>query len=232
MNSPQNQSDAIIEFLKGLKPNLKLPPGIEVMNPFLDQEAFDLTKKFYRKFYSDHHPRIMIFGINPGRFGGGITGVPFTDPVKLQDQCGIQNDYKKVRELSADFVYEFIDSLGGPAKFYSNFFISAVCPLGFTSSGKNMNYYDEKKLFESVEPFIIECFKKQKELITSVETCICLGEGTNFKFFSAINEKHHFFERILPLPHPRWIMQYRKKSVLQYVELYRSQMQELIGEFF
>ena len=232
MKSPSNQSDAIIQFLEGLNPDLKLPSGIEVMNPFLDKKSFHLTRKFYEKFYSDDLPRIMIFGINPGRFGGGVTGVPFTDPIKLQVQCGIQNDYKKVRELSADFVYEFISSFGGPEKFYAKFFISAVCPLGFTSKGKNMNYYDEKALYNSVKPFIIECFEKQKQLISSVDTCICLGEGANFKFFSALNEQHHFFNKILPLPHPRWIMQYRKKSVLQYVELYRSQMEELVGEFF
>ncbi len=39
--------------------------------------------------------RYLILGINPGRFGGGITGIPFTDPIRLQNICGIENDFQK-----------------------------------------------------------------------------------------------------------------------------------------
>ena len=51
-------------------------------------------------------------------------------------------------------------------------------------------------------------------------TCYCLGEGENYKYFSRINERHGFFKEIVPLPHPRWVMQYRRKKVKEYVELY------------
>lgn len=232
MKSSPNQACAIIQFLKGLDPHLNLPRGVTIMNPFLDKNCFQLVEKFYEKFYSDSEPRIMVFGINPGRFGGGITGIPFTDPIKLQEHCGIPNEYKKIRELSADFVYEFINALGGPQSFYKKFFISAVCPLGFVKDGKNMNYYDANPLYQSVEPFIIDSIRNQMQLIKCYPACICLGEGANYKYLLSLNATHHFFRQIVPLPHPRWIMQYRKKSVLQYVELYRSQMEELVGEYF
>ena len=38
--------------------------------------------------------------------------------------------------------------------FYANYFIGAVCPLGFMKDGKNINYYDDKKLQQAVTPFI------------------------------------------------------------------------------
>ena len=63
---------------------------------------------FYQKYYTDSQPRNFMFGINPGRFGAGITGVPFTDPVRLETECGIQNDFPKKQELSAQFVWMFI----------------------------------------------------------------------------------------------------------------------------
>lgn len=214
------QAEAILHFLQGLRPNFILPNGVSVMNPFDDNNTFRLTSEFYTRFYSDYDPRCMIFGINPGRFGGGITGIPFTDPVKLEEKCGIQNDLKKVRELSADFVYMVIEALGGPQTFYKMYFITAVSPLGFTLHGKNMNYYDDKKLIHSIERFIVDCIRKQVNTIPANSTCFCLGEGTNFKYFQKLNEQCHFFEKIISLPHPRWIMQYRRRQVTRFVDQY------------
>jgi len=75
----------------------------------------------------------------------GITGIPFTDPVKLE-VLGIANDFQKKRELSSDFVYQMITAFGGANKFYQTFYISAISPLGFTKDEKNLNYYDVKRL--------------------------------------------------------------------------------------
>jgi Domain of unknown function (DUF4918) len=220
MISNFTQAEAILRFLRGLKPDFSLPKGVAVLNPFDNKEAFALTSKFYYKFYSDSSPRHMIFGINPGRFGGGITGIPFTDPVKLEEKCGIANEYKKVKELSAEFVYKVIEALGGPEPFYKKFFISAISPLGFTFEGKNMNYYDDKELIRSLEKFIVECILKQIKTISVHSRCYCLGEGANFKYFLKLNQQFHFFETIISLPHPRWIMQYRRKQVDRFVDAY------------
>jgi hypothetical protein len=35
-----------------------------------------------------------------------------------------------------------------------------------------------------------------------------------------LNERYHFFEQIIPLPHPRFIMQYRRKKLDQFIQLY------------
>jgi len=215
------QSYAILNFYKNLSPKLKLPAGVAIMNPFTDEDSWRLAEKFYNKFYNDHHPRAFIFGINPGRFGGGVTGIPFTDPVRLKDVCGIDNELPKKTELSSHFIYAVVEAYGGAEAFYYDFFITALSPLGFTKNGVNLNYYDDKELLKDSETFIIQCINEQLNTIaTGRDVCYCLGEGTNYKIFQRLNAKHHFFKEIIPLPHPRFIMQYRRKKIDEYVKLY------------
>lgn len=213
-------AEKILAFYKSLAIRERLPEGVKVMNPYADAASFALCEQFYRKYYKDNNPRTLIVGINPGRNGGGVTGVPFTDPIKLEKVCGIPNTLNKRPELSADFIYEMIDAFGGPAAFYSRFYIGAISPLGFTSDGKNLNYYDIKELQTSLHEFIVRSLKQQADLAMNNKVCYCLGEGTNFKFLSKLNQEHHFFETIVPLAHPRFIMQYKRKKVATYVDEY------------
>jgi hypothetical protein len=200
------------------------------MNPFQDKKSFALAKEFYGKYYSDNRYRYFIFGINPGRWGGGLTGIPFTDPEKLQHICGIENNLPKKQELSATFIYAMIEKFGGATAFYQHFFITAVCPLGFTKDSRNLNYYDDRNLLKAAEPFIIECIREQLACLHAEPVCFCLGEGDNFRYLNRINERFHFFRKIIPLPHPRWIMQYRRKKLYEYVQLYIDRFQTA-GEF-
>lgn len=162
----------------------------------------------------------MIIGINPGRFGAGLTGIPFTDPIKLETICDIKNDLPKKAELSADFIYTMINQYGGPALFYKDFYFTSVSPLGFTKAGKNLNYYDDKKLTERLLPFMVDCMHRQLKFGMNTRVAFCLGEGDNYKFLSQVNDQYHFFEKIIPLAHPRFIMQYKRKSLNQYIDTY------------
>ncbi|MDP4247908.1 MAG: DUF4918 family protein, partial [Bacteroidota bacterium] len=196
------QAQAILRFYKTLKPGFRPPKGIGIMNPFLDETAWPLTTAFYEKFYGDQRPRTYILGINPGRFGGGVTGVPFTDPIRLEQKCGIPNEWRKLPELSSQFIYEMIDAYGGVAKFYGDFFITAMSPLGFVKDGRNLNYYDDKALLSACEPFMADCIRRQLATIpslpaagpavTAAPTCFCLGEGENFRQLTRLNAKHGF----------------------------------------
>ncbi|MEZ5197459.1 MAG: DUF4918 family protein [Bacteroidales bacterium] len=206
-----NLAEKINDFNQSLKLDISLPDGIEVMNPFENKTASKLASTFYRKYYSDSNPRILILGINPGRLGGGVTGIPFTDPVKLETNCEIQNDLPKKTEPSAGFIYDVIEAYGGPGKFYSKFLIHAVCPLGFKKDGINYNYYDDKELEKAVNPFIIGSLNKILTLNVDTNFCFCLGNGKNFKFLNSLNNSYSFFNEVAPLPHPRWIVQYRRK---------------------
>jgi hypothetical protein len=216
-------ADQILLFQKKMRIKTELPKGVEVMNPYRERQAAALCEKFYRQFYSDNESRTMIMGINPGRFGGGITGVPFTDPVKLET-LGIRNDLQKKRELSADFIYLMIDACGGPDKFYAKFYISAVSPLGFVKDDKNLNYYDVKGLPELLETFIVKCLNEQLGWGINRKICFCLGEGDNYKFIQNLNKRFKFFENVVPLPHPRFIMQYRRKKLAVFIELYKTKL--------
>ncbi len=216
----------ILSFYKSLSLPIRLPEGVEVMNPYQDAVAFDLCEKFYNKFYNDAQPRRMILGINPGRLGGGVTGVPFTDPIKLEKNCGIINSLPKKTELSADFIYSMIESSGGVNAFYRKFVISAVCPLGFTKNGNNLNYYDDKALENAVREFIITSLRVQLNFPIDRAVCYCLGEGQNYKYFSKLNTEYSFFNKIIPLPHPRFIMQYRRKKIVNFINLYSQKFND------
>jgi len=213
-------ADNVLAFNKKLKIDALLPDGVHVLHPFKDETAFKLCSLFYNKYYHDDAQRTVIFGINPGRLGGGLTGVPFTDPIKLETICHIPNTLSKKPELSADFIYQMISAFGGPETFYQKFFISAVSPLGFMKDDKNLNYYDIKELQEALSPFIVNCIEKQLQFNVRKDICYCLGEGDNFKFITKLNKKHQFFNTIVPLPHPRFIMQYRRKRVNEFIDLY------------
>ncbi|HUR11322.1 MAG TPA: uracil-DNA glycosylase family protein [Flavitalea sp.] len=216
-------ASAILTFYRQLKPDFDAGPDIVTMNPFTDTSSWELTTAFYRKYYSDENPRTLIFGINPGRFGGGVTGIPFTDPIRLESACGIPNSCKKQAELSSQFIYTMIEAYGGAGEFYNNYFITALSPLGFTKSGKNLNYYDDKYLMANIKSFICDSIEKQLKIFPS-EECFCLGEGTNFKYFTRLNEETKYFKNIIALPHPRWIMQYRRKRMQEFIELFVNKL--------
>jgi hypothetical protein len=221
------QAEKLLKFLRKLKITAELPADIQVLNPYRDQVTFGFCEKFYRKFYSDNKPRTLILGINPGRLGGGLTGIPFTDPVKLQEQCGITNELPKRAELSADFIHQVIESMGGLEKFYGQFYFSSVSPLGFIRDGKNLNYYDVPELQRVLKPFIITSLKQQLAFGLRTETCFVLGEGKNFDYVKSLNSAFNFFETVVPLPHPRFVMQYKRKKLQDYIALYNHRLQAL-----
>ena len=215
-------SEKLITYYLELKPPKNLPKGIEVLFPQKDPQVIELVKTFHKKYFNDTYPRSLMLGINPGRHGAGITGVNFTAPRQLKENCSIEHPLKVSSELSAEFIYDMINEYGGVNEFYKNWFIGAVSPLGFIKNGKNINYYDDKKLLDAVTPFIIDCINKQMAMGFNVERCLCIGGEKNFKFLSALNKEYNWFKEIVPLPHPRFILQYRRKQKDKYIQQYLS----------
>lgn len=221
-----NFAENILHFVQQLQLPIELPSGVEVMNRFHQDSTLEACNLFYKKYYNDHAQRWMIIGINPGRFGGGITGVPFTDPIRLQDSCDIPNSWAKKQELSSVFMYDMINAFGGPQLFYENFYITSVSPLGFTKNNVNMNYYDDKVLQKSIKDFVVDCLHRQLTFGIHRTAAFCLGEGKNFAYFSALNKEMNFFDRIIPLSHPRFIMQYKLKYKQEYILSYLQKFHE------
>lgn len=222
-------ADRVIDFNRKVEYRGSLPEGISIMNPFRGGDDYipDVSSAFYSKFYNDNRQRRLILGINPGRFGAGFTGIPFTDTKRLTCECGIAYTGRQTHEPSSVFIYEVIKEYGGPEKFYSDFYINSVCPLGFTHTGvsgreKNCNYYDRPDLTAAVAEFIVWNIRAQIALGVSTEVCWCLGTGKNEKFLRALNRAHGFFGEIVALEHPRFIMQYRSASRDEFVRKYIS----------
>ena len=221
----------ILEFNKSLNlDEAKLPRGIHVLNPFkgdFKERINAIATEFYEKYYNDTNERKLILGINPGRLGAGSTGIPFSDTKRLSQFCNIHVHEFSSHEPSSEFVYMLIEAFGGSDKFYSDFFISSVCPLGFTidsKSGKtvNYNYYDSRPLEDAVLPFIIESIEKQLDFGVNRNTVYCLGTGKNAKFLKALNAKKRWFKQVVPLEHPRYVMQYKRKQIELYLEKFIS----------
>jgi hypothetical protein len=223
----------VISFYKDLEFNGSLPEGISIMNPFKENpQIIPVISKFYGRFYNDEETRNLILGINPGRFGAGVTGIPFTDSRRLTEKCGLSIPGCHSFETSSVFFYEMIDSYGGTKKFYSDFFISSVVPLGFTSVNKpgrqvNYNYYDSKKLTDAVYSFIVESLQKQLHFGLEREFCFCLGTGKNYKFLLQLNNELKLFGKIIPLEHPRYIMQYKSKKKHEYITKYIDEFRKI-----
>ncbi|MBS1517010.1 MAG: DUF4918 family protein [Bacteroidetes bacterium] len=218
-------SDKVIEFNGNLKISCPLPQGVDSMNPFKLKPAAEASSLFYQKYYRDNNQRYFIAGINPGRFGAGVTGIPFTDTKRLKKICSLSFSGSETHEPSSVFIYDVIGKSGGPEKFYSKFYINSVCPLGFTmrtEKGReiNYNYYDDPELVKSVYPFIISSIRKQISFGLSKRVCFCLGTGKNYRFLNDLNSSFRFFKKIVPLEHPRYIMQYKSKDKLSYIKKY------------
>tara|TARA_B100000579_G_scaffold412278_1_gene403888 strand:+ start:2033 stop:2707 length:675 start_codon:yes stop_codon:yes gene_type:complete len=221
-----NTSDKIIKFYDNLR-KVVTKNNISVLDPYTNSSVKKVYRNFYNKYFDDTKKRIILFGINPGRLGGGITGIPFTDPYNLKVKCGINADFNIKKELSSKFIYEMIEGYGGTKMFYKKFFISSICPYGFTFNGKNLNYYDDNDLFNKWKNQIVKWIRFQIENIGSNKICVIIGKGKNQKFFEILNKEYKFFDEIIALPHPRWILQYRSKEKNLYIKNYIKTLKQM-----
>ena len=210
-------------------PAAPLPGAVEVRNAFHDPAVRAILQAFATRYYSSDKQRVGVFGINPGRFGGGRTGVAFTDPVALAS-CGIVHNLpRQRRELSSEFVYQFIAALGGPAEFYQHFFLSSVYPLELTRAGKNYNYYDAPALTKTLWPAMrLSLTEQVAQLDLRRDVAVSLGRR-NGEFLRKLNEELGLFDRIEILDHPRYLMQYRRKALADNVARYVAVLGGLVA---
>ena len=218
-------ADRVIGFNKQLFYPETLPTGFQVMNPYLDNpETLEVMQLFYKRFYNDNLQRKFIIGINPGRYGAGVTGVPFTDTKRLESVCGIPMKSVQSHEVSSVFVYDMIDRYGGTTAFYDKFYINSLFPLALIRENaqgnwRNANYYDYPPLFEEMRPFMIDCLTKQIALGIDTTEAFVLGVK-NAGYVERLNKEAKLFERLTVLEHPRYIQQYKTKERDQYIMRY------------
>ncbi|RYE00001.1 MAG: SMUG2 DNA glycosylase family protein [Sphingobacteriales bacterium] len=217
-------ADKVIDFNQHLQYTGPLPPGFEVMNPYLDNpETLVVMQQFYHKFYNDHNRRRFIVGINPSRHGAGVTGIPFTDTKRLESVCSIPMLSAHTHEISAVFMYDMIAAYGGASAFYKHFYINSPFPLALRRqvAGKNLNanYYDDPQLFESVKPFMVRSLQQHISLGLDTSEVFILGKK-NAHFIHKLNQEARLFERLTILEHPRFIQQYKSRDRQAYIDKY------------
>ena len=173
------------------------------------KQVLQLVKQFYGKYFSDNNKRRLILGSSPARRGSAITGVPFEDAQNLQKETGISIENFYVSNASSTFLNRVINKYGGRTKFYSDFYLNFVCPLGISkinSKGNsvNSNYYENKQVENKLLTLIISALKVQVEFGIDTSVCYCIGSGENFQELNKINKELKLFKNIIPLEHPRF----------------------------
>lgn len=222
---PSTFARRVIAFNKKLRYTGSLPQGFDVINPFeASAETMQVMQQFYQRFYNDNLTRRFIIGINPGRHGAAVTGVPFTDTKRLQSACGISMHTAYSHEPSSVFVYNMIDAYGGVSSFYQNFYINSPFPLAIvrrSHTGKwlNANYYDDPQLFGHVKKFMLQSLKQHLSMGLYSNEVFVLGKK-NAQFIQTLNDEAGLFQKITILEHPRYIAQYKSKEKQAYIDKY------------
>ena len=220
-------ADRLLAFLTGFPAAPLLPDGVQALNPYPVEPTRGLLTRFGQRYYADAEPRVALLGINPGRFGAGSTGVAFTDPAALALHCGIANELPRRPELSSQFVYQLIGALGGPAAFYRHFYLGSLYPLVLLRQGRNYNYYDSAVVTKALWPAMQASLRQQVELGLRRDVAVSLGRR-NGEFFTKLNNELKLFERLIVLDHPRFLMQYKRRSVPDFVAEYARVLGELL----
>lgn len=229
MNNDMSFAHRAIHYYLGLDVPSNLPAGVSAMNPYADPAVQGIVRQFYSKFYDDHQPRVYILGINPGRFGAGVTGLSFTTPQNLARYCGIPNNLPPTPELSSRFIYKVIEAFGGVEAFYGRFFLTSLYPLALVKDGKNYNFYDDKATTKALWPIMTDGLHQQQAFGCDRRVAMCLGRK-NEGFLRKLNEQAGFFDRIVTVDHPRYILQYKSRFIEHYVDTYLTVLSEAIGE--
>lgn len=230
---PRTFGEKVIDFNNALHYPDKLPPGFQVINPFMDNpETKEVSQQFYRKFYHDYNKRKFIIGINPSRHGAGVTGVPFTDTKRLESICGIKMQSARTHEVSSVFIYEMIDQFGGAQSFYEQFYINSPFPLAIvreTKDGKwlNANYYDHPVLYETLKDYMIMTLKEHINLGLDTSEVFVLGKK-NAQFIHKLNKEAKLFGSLKVLDHPRYIQQYKFKEKQIYIDKYILTLNDML----
>ena len=89
-------------------------------------------------------------------------------------------------------------------------------------------YFTEKNIVELLCKYRANEANKRhsKHMIRNVSLheatnkVLVTDDQKNFKFLQRLNAENHLFEEIIPLSHPRFVMQYRLKRKDEYIRQY------------
>lgn len=181
----------------------------------------DLVKAFYEIYYSKDKSRIVLCGINPGRFGAGKTGVPFLDYKSLSKL--LHNINGDDVELSAQFIFDVINNFGYE-NFFDNVYLTNISWFGFTKDNNNFNYYD---LSEDLQEEFTNGFIEEMEIIQPYiiiplsdkveKTLIKMNKDKTIKFNLANKIPHPYYYSNFPMRYKDGLNRYIK-TIQNYIQ--------------
>jgi hypothetical protein len=77
---------------------------------------------------------------------------------------------------------------------------------------------------------IVSFLEEQLTWNVKTDVAYCLGKGKNLKFLQKLNKEYQFFGAIKPVPHPRWVMQYRYKLRDDFAREIAEEMQKTVAQ--
>jgi hypothetical protein len=80
-----------------------------------------------------------------------------------------------------------------------------------------------------LQPYMIKSLKAQIEIGALRKVAFSMGKGQNYHYLKSINEKNKLFDEIRPLPHPRWVMQYRLKNKQKFINEYVEKISSVLN---
>jgi hypothetical protein len=96
----------------------------------------------------------------------------------------------------------------------------------------DLDHSGEKVLKNAVTPFVehwlrtvLHCDTTPSAGRMRTDTVLCIGTGKNAACFSKLNERLGLFERIIALAHPRYVMQYKARSMEVYIDKYLAALE-------
>ncbi len=181
--------------------------NIGILSEFLDNKNNII--EFHKKYIQPNSPKIVMCGINPGRKGAGITGIPFIDTYSLSKM--LPDIINPKSEKSAKFFFSIIEEFGID-KFYKNIHFTNMSWLGFykLDNGINVNY---NSLSEEIQNYLIDKFVEEMDFINP-EVIIPIGDIVNWELLFNLKEKNRLKAEIGPrLYHPAYRLVERKTYI-------------------
>jgi uracil-DNA glycosylase len=155
------------------------------------------VQAFFTRYYAQAPPRVALVGINPGRFGGGRTGLPFLDPPAVS--ALLDEHVPGAGERSARFLWEVI-AAEGAGRFFAGVYVTNLSWFGFLRDGTNLNL---DALPESVQTAIEADFMRELALVRP-RALIPLGTLVARRLARMQAAGTLKVQVLDPLPHPRW----------------------------
>lgn len=199
-----------------------LSNNVNILSDFLDNKQNII--QFHERYIKNSKPKIVLCGINPGRFGAGLTGIPFIDFNSLGKMLPFVESITS--EKSAGFFFSVIQEFG-IVEFYKNFHVTNLSWYGFCkcNKGSNVNYYD---LRTDIQRYLIDIFVREIEYINP-EVIIPLSTQV-YHELRALKESGEIKAEIGPrLNHPSWITTYRSRELSHWRNQYISVLKKYLN---